>query len=125
MTSVVLIVDDEEPIRLGLRDLMEGLGLTVELAENGKEAVQLLTRAAPNYYGVVLLDVVMPVMDGFAVYEQLRSIFPALPVIVMSGHDDRDVAHRLSADDDPDLVIVQKPFEPDNLTSSVQHLLGM
>lgn len=64
----VLLVEDNELNREIAVELLEMQGLQVEAAENGKSAVELFVRSAPGYYDVVLMDLQMPVMDGYRGY---------------------------------------------------------
>ena len=97
----VLLVDDEEDIRDTLRELFEMKGYRAETAANGAEALEHLATAKPC---VVVLDLVMPVMDGHALLEKMRAD-PALadvPVVVSTS------APRLAPRDVP---VVPKPID--------------
>ena len=88
MTSTILIVDDESAGRQTLESILEGQGYHLEIAENGLEA---LAKAAELLPDVILLDVMMPVMDGFEVCKRIRNT-PALaeiPIIMLTALDDR------------------------------------
>jgi sigma-B regulation protein RsbU (phosphoserine phosphatase) len=78
----VLIVDDEELVRLVLRALMEDLGYLVVEAVNGKEGLDVFNRGRPD---LVLADLRMPVMDGLSMITALREKSPETPVVVISG----------------------------------------
>jgi CheY-like chemotaxis protein len=71
-SPVVLVVDDEEDVRESLRDLLEFEGFSVDEAANGREAMERLD-AHGDCVCLVLLDLVMPVMNGWEFVEQLRS----------------------------------------------------
>jgi CheY-like chemotaxis protein len=111
----VLVVDDDaDTVRL-LQTILAQRGLTVNSALDGDEALELL-RA--NRYSCILLDLLMPRVDGFAVLEALKNqavIAPSV-VLVLTGAD-RGTIDRL----DPDLIhgIVRKPFDPDDLAALV------
>lgn len=105
----VLVVDDDPMNRLLLRRALEREGLTVEVAVDGGEAWELL---GPGGFDLVLLDIVMPVLDGYGVLTRMRAdpALRALPVVVISGSDDRAGVIRcieLGADD-----FLPKPFDP-------------
>ncbi|HLA77440.1 MAG TPA: response regulator [Vicinamibacteria bacterium] len=94
--ALILAVDDEEDIRSLLEMQVEGAGHQVLLAGNGVEALQKVESHRPD---LVLLDVVMPVMDGLQMLEKLRAE-PAtreLPVIAVSGRLDGKTIARLQA----------------------------
>jgi two-component system response regulator CpxR len=85
-TSSVMVVDDDAAIRETLRELLEQEGYEVLSAENGKEALEMLERSNP-LPGVLLLDLMMPVMSGWEVLEALQASprLGAMPVVVVSA----------------------------------------
>lgn len=88
MSSIILIVDDESAGRQTLESILEGQGYRLEMAENGLEALEKAGQLLPD---VILLDVMMPGMDGFEVCRRIRSN-PALaeiPIIFLTALDDR------------------------------------
>jgi len=88
MVSTILIVDDEPAGRQTLESILEGQGYQLEMAENGQEALEKASQLLPD---VILLDVMMPVMDGFEVCKRIRND-PALaeiPIIMLTALDDR------------------------------------
>lgn len=70
----ILLVEDNELNREIAVELLEMQGLHVESAENGKSAVELFVRSAPGYYDVVLMDIQMPVMDGYEATAAIRAL---------------------------------------------------
>ncbi len=110
----VLVVDDDDQVRQILTTTLVPRGLIVDTAADGREALDLL-RA--NAYAVVLLDLVMPDVDGFMVLDTLDAQPPLSPavVLVLSGAD--GIVERL----DPKRIhgIVRKPFDPDDLAGLV------
>ena len=91
---VALVVDDDRGTRLIARTLLEESGFIVEQAEDGIEALSAFERSKPD---IVLLDVVMPEMDGFAVCKEIRHRSEQgrhIPVLMMTGLDDIDSIHR-------------------------------
>jgi len=88
MTSIILIVDDDAAGRHTLESILEGQGYRLEMAENGPEALEKAAKLLPD---VILLDVMMPGMDGFEVCRRVRNN-PALaeiPIIMLTALDDR------------------------------------
>ena len=82
--GVVLVVDDSpETVRL-LTDVLDGAGMTVMVALDGMSAMKIATRLKPD---IILMDAVMPVMDGFETCRQLKSLsgFDLVPIIFMTG----------------------------------------
>jgi CheY-like chemotaxis protein len=81
----VMVVDDNEDLREMLRFMVERLGYEVVEAENGREAVEIARRRCPN---LILMDLSMPVMDGFAATRLLRKIEDMcnVPIIAISAN---------------------------------------
>jgi CheY-like chemotaxis protein len=111
----VLVVDDDADTRSLLGALLTRQGLLVDYAEDGAAA---LTLVADHSYAVVLLDLLMPGTDGFAVLDRLAklSVASAPVVLVITGADrsvvDQLDAHRIHG-------IVRKPFDPDEVAALV------
>lgn len=84
--GAVLVADDEEMVRATLATALRETGYEVVEAVNGLEAVEKVL-AAPERFALVVLDLVMPVMDGREALRRLRAEVPALPVVVCTGYD--------------------------------------
>ncbi|MBN2639223.1 MAG: sigma-54-dependent Fis family transcriptional regulator [Bacteroidales bacterium] len=84
----VLVVDDESSIRRTLKDILEFEKYEVDLASNGKDALELIQN---QNYDVILLDIKMPEIDGMEVLEKLHE-FTDCPVVMISGHGTIDTA---------------------------------
>ncbi|PIF93167.1 signal transduction histidine kinase [Acidovorax sp. 62] len=84
----VLVVDDNDLNRQVAKGLLEAGGLVVDMAHDGAQAVETLTRASDNTYAAVLMDMQMPVMDGLSATRALRALprFEALPIIAMTAN---------------------------------------
>ncbi len=80
----ILVVDDEEIIRFTAREILEKYGYTVLLAENGKEAVELFSKDGSKI-DLIVLDMIMPVMNGRDCFHQLKEIDPEVKVVLSSG----------------------------------------
>jgi DNA-binding response OmpR family regulator len=109
----VLVVDDDAVIRELLTSVLEQESLEVDCAEDGRQALEMIRE---NQYSVVLLDLLMPEMNGFEVLEQLdENLRPV--VLVITGADHSTVS-RL----DSRIVhgIVRKPFDPHELGTLVR-----
>ena len=104
MENRILVVDDEKLIVKGLRFSLEQDGMEVDCAYDGQEAIDL---AKQKEYDVVLLDVMLPVFDGFEVCQQIRE-FSDMPIIMLTakGNDmDKILGLDMGADD-----YITKPF---------------
>jgi CheY-like chemotaxis protein len=87
-----LVVDDSAIDRHVVSSLLQKHGSSAVLtASNGVEALQVVERERPD---VVLTDLMMPEMDGLELLQQLRSNYPAVPVILMTAHGSEDIAIR-------------------------------
>jgi two-component system nitrogen regulation response regulator NtrX len=83
MAAKILIIDDEESIRLSLRGILEDEGLSVVEAESGEEGLELLGTDIPD---LIFLDIWLPGMDGLKALDILSRDYEGLPVIMISGH---------------------------------------
>ncbi|HEX6129619.1 MAG TPA: response regulator [Candidatus Limnocylindria bacterium] len=117
MSGPVLVVDDDPAIREAVRDVLEGMGFPVETASDGAAALDKVLEEVPR---LVLLDMRMPVMDGWAFAEALRERGLALPVVVMTAAADA----RRWADEIGAIGVVPKPFAVSELISAVERHIG-
>ncbi len=116
----VLIVDDEQHVRTLTARIAEMSGYRVLLASDGREAI-VTFRAHADDIAVVLLDMTMPQLSGAQVFGELRRIRPDVPVVLMSGYSEADIA---SSFHPRDLAgFLQKPFTPADLRSRLQQAL--
>src|SRR3984893_10526709 len=118
--QLVLVVDDEAIMRLLARTALERAGFAVEEADDGQAALAAFERLQPD---LVLLDVVMPILDGFQACEALRKLEGGehAPVLMMTGLDDSDSinrAYHVGATD-----FITKPIAWPMLGHRVRHLL--
>lgn len=113
----ILVVDDEANIRRVLETRLKLLGHTVATAENGIKAIELFHSFAPD---LLVLDVMMPELDGFAVTEQIRaqSDIPIILLTALSEVADRITGLQLGADD-----YMVKPFSPKELEARIRCVL--
>lgn len=108
--ATVLVVDDS-PESLGMINMaLDEAGMTVLIALNGQQALQVLERVTPD---VILLDAVMPVMDGFECAQAIRRRQPLTPIIFMTGLS--DVEHIVRAFDVGGNDYIVKPIRPEEL----------
>lgn len=104
MAKKVLVVDDEKLIVKGIRFSLEQDGMEVECAYDGEEALKLATK---NQYDMILLDIMLPKMDGFEVCQQIRG-FSDVPIVMLTARGD-DMDKILGLDYGADDYIT-KPF---------------
>ncbi|PTL78369.1 response regulator [Vitiosangium sp. GDMCC 1.1324] len=118
-SNVVLVVDDDPDILEALSEILEAEGFEIRRARNGKEA---LDRLEPDPPQLILLDLMMPVMDGWEFAQRMRQK-PAvanIPLIVLSA--DRNVGSK--ATDIGAVGHLAKPFELNDLLDMVRRSLG-
>ncbi len=115
----ILLVDDNEFNRQVGRELIELSGAKVDTAENGLEAVQM---GIGGKYDLVLMDIQMPVMDGYTAAHALRLRFPDLPILALTAHALADERPRVLAIGMND--ILTKPIRPAVLDAALVHWLG-
>ena len=87
VAAEILVVDDERAVRRGVAAILSGAGYVVREAKNGKEALRLFGESKPD---LVLLDVMMPKMDGFSVCSAIREVDAAVPVLFLSALGDEE-----------------------------------
>ncbi len=117
----ILLVEDNEINQLIAEELLQKVGYTVEIANDGQEALHML---AQNSYDLVLMDIQMPIMDGLTATQKIReqTQFADLPIIAMS-------AHAMTGDKEKSLSCgmndhLTKPIDPELLYTTLYHWLG-
>jgi len=117
----VLVVEDEQHLAEGLRFNLEQEGYEVEVVETGEAALERLTGESRKEFDVVVLDVMLPGQDGFAVVSQMRQAGQYVPVLMLTARGrSSDVLQGFTAGADDYLV---KPFELDILIARINGLL--
>ena len=114
----ILVVDDEEMIRLLLVEILAGAGYDVTTAADGVEAIDYLES---DGFDLIISDSNMPGAGGFQVVETAKRVDPQRPVIVISGRPTAESRMRLIGH--PRLEYVPKPFDGEQLTRMVEKLL--
>jgi len=114
----ILVVDDEKQLALAVTIRLQSRGYQVCLAHDGREALALAERERP---ALILLDVLMPVMDGYSCLRELNARFGrgAIPVIVLTARDRMKDLFELEGVED----YVIKPFDHEDLLLRVERAL--
>lgn len=118
MSARILIVEDDPSIRLGLKRSLEFEGFTVDLANDGEEAIQ---RAFDKKPDLIVLDLMLPRVNGFEVCRTVRKYDATLPILILSAkgdEGDKVLGLELGADD-----YVTKPFSVRELTARIKAAL--
>ena len=118
MKRTVLVVEDEPEVRAGLRTVLEAEGFGVVEAADGRAAVAAVRRATPD---CVILDLMLPGLDGFGVCRALRGAGATVPILVLSARgaeSDKVLGLEVGADD-----YVTKPFSVREVVARVRALL--
>jgi PAS domain S-box-containing protein len=119
--ETVLLVEDEDAVRVLAREVLRRNGYVVLEARHGIDALRIAERH-PDEIHLMITDLVMPHMSGSELAKRLSSARPGMKLLFMSGYTDHDVMHR---DLTPGVTFVQKPFTPEVLARKVRHVLDM
>jgi excisionase family DNA binding protein len=114
----ILVIDDEEVIRLLFKETLEELGHRVITAETGSEGLELVKQ---RDFDLVFLDLKMPGMDGAELFRQIRAVKPKLPVTIITGYPDSDMMARALAQGP--FGVMKKPFGESDIIAAVHSFL--
>jgi two-component system, cell cycle sensor histidine kinase and response regulator CckA len=118
--SVILVVDDEEPLRALAGEMLGYLGFSVETVPSGEAAVERFGHAPlPD---LVILDVVMPGIGGIETFRRIMKIAPKQKVLIATGFADRSAMEQLVAEGVSGFI--QKPYRMEILADRVRSLLA-
>jgi CheY-like chemotaxis protein len=118
----VLVVEDEDGVRNLIRTLLRLAGYDVLSCQDGPEAIDLLNARGGNIHLVVTDINLGPIMDGVELAENLRSLFPAIKVLYISGRDEEERLAREIATGQA--WFLMKPFTPRALAEQVKSILA-
>jgi two-component system, cell cycle sensor histidine kinase and response regulator CckA len=120
-SGTILLVEDEIAVRQMLRQVLTQAGYRVWEAADGADAIMNWADDIDKI-DLVVTDIVMPVMNGLRMAEELRNRRPGLKIVFISGHSEDAINRENGLDPAPDLL--QKPFLPDALLRKVQEILA-
>lgn len=120
MSTTVLLIEDHEPNRYLVTFLLESAGFSVTSAIDGRRGLELAARTAPS---IILLDIQLPVMDGYAVARALRALphLSQTPIVAVTSYampGDREKALGAGC-----TGYIEKPINPDTFVSEVRAFL--
>lgn len=119
-SGTVLLVEDEDPVRLFAARALRSKGYTVIEAHSGEAALELLEREAPAL-DLMVTDVVMPGVDGPTLVKTVREALPNLPVVCISGYSEDALRQRIA--DTKGMAFLPKPFSLKQLAQAVKQAM--
>ena len=127
MEEKILVIDDDPDILDALTMILESQGYAVVTAQNGLEGLARLEAEKPN---LMILDLLMPKMDGFALYRELQdpkwSKYKDMPILILSSVREEASRRRYELETGVELGVddyIEKPFSPDILLRRVGNLI--
>ncbi|MBW2662697.1 MAG: response regulator [Deltaproteobacteria bacterium] len=120
--ETILLVDDEEMLRSLGQEILLQKEYTVLLASNGIEAIQLYKKQEGNI-DLVVLDMIMPKMDGLETYKRLKEMNPSLKILITSGYSEDTQNHKKFRNGIEGFI--QKPYKINTLIKKVREILDM
>ncbi|MDY7075520.1 MAG: response regulator [Chloroflexota bacterium] len=116
----ILVAEDYEPLLAGIRDILEAEGYTVLTATDGVEALQIMEQTRPD---LIVADIMMPALNGYALYETVRAQaeWATIPVVFLTSRaEEEDLLRGKALGVDG---YITKPFDPDKLLVTVRTTL--
>jgi excisionase family DNA binding protein len=114
----ILVVDDEEIVRLLLKETLEELGHQVTTAENAAIALEIVRKMELD---LAFLDLKMPGMDGAELFRQIKAVKPGLAVVIITGYPDSEMMARALAQGP--FGVMNKPFGESDIITAVHNFL--
>jgi len=118
--GTILVVEDEDPVRMFACRALTNKGYTVLEASSGEEGLQIL-QETEEQIDLLISDVIMPIMDGPTLVKEARKLLPKLPVIFVSGYAEDVFRENLEAEE---FQYLPKPFSLNDLAEQVKSILG-
>ena len=115
----VLVVDDEEKICRALSGMLQRFGYSVRQATSGQDGLALVGQEVPD---LILLDLMMPDMNGPRFLEELRKTHPELPVVIVTGYPDSDLMQQ--ATQYAPVMLLSKPVDAQLLERTIRTVVG-
>ncbi len=119
-TETVLIAEDDEDVRIYIKDILEKFGYSVISAENGEDAVSKFNNNKEKIQ-ILLFDVIMPKMNGKAAFEEIRKVKPNIKVIFMSGYAGEVLQEKGKIDNEVNVIF--KPITAEELLKQMRDFL--
>ena len=116
MSQRILVVDDDHAVRESLARVLESEGYAVQLAPDGKHALQMVREEPP---GLILLDITMPGKNGWDIFDRIEKLYPFIPVIIITARPNqqgRASGYGIDA-------LMEKPLDLPVLLQTIERLL--
>lgn len=117
MKKTVLVVDDDASVRDSMKKVLECADFDVLLAADGQEAVE---QARPGHVDLLLLDIGLPIRNGWDAFAQITAANPCLPIIIITGHSDQYPAAAAAGAS----AFMEKPLDASQLLATIKKLLS-
>ncbi|HMD13753.1 MAG TPA: response regulator [Bacteroidota bacterium] len=115
----ILIVDDEDDLRTLLRHILTAQGYQVTAASDGEEAIELIKQ---QKFDVALLDIQMPNINGIQVLKYIKEHSPQTQSVMLTGY--ADLKHAMEAKEFGARDFIGKPYRPEDVLSTIEHILA-
>lgn len=115
-SKLILLVDDDEEIRIATSTILENAGNRVVMAEDGVEALNLLN-THDEEFNLVITDIKMPNMDGITLARKTQEIAPSLPIILTTGY--ADISEQLTSSESLQFQFIRKPYRTEELLQAI------
>jgi len=122
LQQLILVIDDEEPVRGAVTDILELEGLAVLSAPDGQTGVDLY-RARQDDVDLIMLDLSMPGLTGEETFRELRQINPQARIMLSSGYSHDEVTSRFAGQ--REVAFIQKPYDATQLVTEVRRQLAL
>ncbi len=117
----ILVVDDEDMLRDVLKEVLEMVGFSALFANSGMEGIRLF-KEHQEHIQLVLMDILMPEMDGLETYDEIKLLDPNMKFIFMSGFPDKDALAMRELTEEH--VFVRKPFSVKQIITQIRQVLS-
>ena len=118
--ETILVVDDDKTTRQAVGEILESLNYRILLAADGQEALTTLEERTEGI-DLVISEVVMPSVGGAALYEELREMWPDLPMVVITRYPLDSETHQMI--DEGNVILIQKPLSSETLAQAIRKVL--
>lgn len=119
-TKTCLVVDDEPDVRELISDFIRAAGLSVVTAKSGREAIEIIEEN-PNI-DIVILDMIMPGLDGAETFHAIRTLRPSLPVLISTGYSAEAKVRKILSE--VNVSLINKPFTFEELKEKIRKYVG-